>query len=175
MITTLVPALGRLHAAGILHRDIKPSNIGFAEDGTPKLLDFGLARVLEAAQREMEDGGRPRGDAAAHETGAWMGTPLYLSPEAARGEPPDVSIDLWALSLVLFEAVAGRHPFEGESAHRALLRVYDGVVPDVRCFAPDIPLPLARFLGEALHADSRRRPATAAELSQRLQAVRGVL
>jgi serine/threonine-protein kinase len=109
------------------------------------------------------------------ETGAWLGTPLYLSPEAAKGEPPDVSVDLWALSLVLFEAVAGRHPFDGEPVHRVLLRVFDGVVPDIRRLASDVQLPLAEFLCDALHVDRRRRPATAVELRHRLQLLRAAL
>ncbi|HEU4558977.1 MAG TPA: serine/threonine-protein kinase [Longimicrobium sp.] len=180
IVATLVPALARLHAAGILHRDIKPSNIGFAADGTPKLLDFGLARVLEAAELNgggaewpgRMDGGPEPWDGG--ETGGWLGTPLYLSPEAARGDPPDGSVDLWALSLVLFEAVAGRHPYAGEPAPRVLLRVYDGVVPDIRRLVPDVPPPVAEFLRDALHVDPRRRPATAAEMGQRLHALRAV-
>lgn len=184
MIMTLVPALARLHAAGILHRDIKPSNIGFASDGTPKLLDFGLARVLEAAHEDrdvgrtdsFDGGGAERGNAGAlSETGEWVGTPLYLSPEAAKGELLDTSVDLWALTLVLFESVAGRHPFDGEPAHRVLLRVHDGVVPDIRELAPDAEPTVAEFLRNALHVDRRRRPATAVELRQRLHALRGTL
>lgn len=159
LTATITPALARLHGAGILHRDIKPTNIGFAGDGTPKLLDFGLARVL----------------AAADDPGPGAGTPLYLSPEAARGDDADVGLDLWALAMVLFEAVAGRHPYAGGTPHRAMLRVYDGVVPDLREVAPDAPAPLADFLRDALHPDPRHRPATADELGRRLRALRSVL
>lgn len=159
LAATLTPALARLHGAGILHRDIKPTNIGFAGDGTPKLLDFGLARVLAAADDDAPG----------------AGTPLYLSPEAARGEDADVGLDLWALAMVLFEAVAGRHPYAGGTPHRALLRVYDGVVPDLREVAPEAPAPLADFLRDALHPDPRRRPATADELGRRLHALRSAL
>jgi len=168
VVLALAPALARLHAAGILHGDIKPSNIGFAEDGAPRLLDFGLARLLEDARGE--DGGAETVSAA-----GW-GTPLYLSPEVARGEtPPDAAADLWALALVLYEAVAGRHPFAGGPAHRVLLSIYDGAVPDLRRLVPDAPAPLAELLAAALHFDRRARPPTAAELHHRLQACRAAL
>lgn len=168
VVLALAPALERLHAAGILHGDIKPSNIGFAEEGAPRLLDFGLSRVLDDARGE-EGGAETVGEAG------W-GTPLYLSPEVARGEtPPDAAADLWALALVLYEAVAGRHPFAGGSAHRVLLSIYDGAVPDLRRFVPDAPAPLAELLAAALHSDRRARPATAAELHHRLRACRVAL
>jgi hypothetical protein len=172
----LALALARLHDAGVLHRDVKPSNIGFAADGTPKMLDFGVARVLEAA-REAE---APPVEwltvatpiPAATDPAEWGGTPLYLSPEAVMGHRPDVSFDLWALCMVLYESVAGRHPFAGDPPAQALLRIYDAAVPDARALAPHLPPPLAAFLRDALHADIRRRPASARELHQRLAALR---
>jgi hypothetical protein len=176
LASELALALARLHEAGMLHRDVKPSNIGFAADGTPKLLDFGVARVLEAAReaaaRPVEWLTTATPAPAATDPAEWGGTPLYLSPEAVMGHRPDVSFDLWALCMVLYESVAGRHPFADDPPARALLRIYDAAVPDVRELAPDLPPPLAAFLRDALHADARRRPAWARELHQRLTALR---
>ena len=109
---------------------------------------------------EREDGDEHPGTVlgTAGSSDAWHGTPLYLSPEAARGEPADASVDLWALAMVLWEALAGRHPYSGEPAHRVILRVYDGVVPHLRTAAPGVPEALAGFLGRALAGDPRSRP-----------------
>jgi GAF domain-containing protein len=184
LASALALALARLHEVGILHRDIKPSNIGFAEDGAVKLLDFGVARVLAAAyDAEVESRGwsRPAPErerfpmVQGSDSQGWGGTPLYLSPEAVKGEPPDVSSDLWAICLVLYEAVAGRHPFAGDSPARALLRIHDAAVPDVREFAPRVPALLAVLLHATLHQDRRRRPASAQHLRQRLQEVASAL
>jgi hypothetical protein len=168
----LALALARLHDVGVLHRDVKPSNIGFAADGVPKLLDFGVARVLEAAREaaappvEWLTAATPV--PAATDPAEWGGTPLYLSPEAVMGHRPDISFDLWALCVVLYESVAGRHPLADDPPATALLRIYDAALPDARELAPHLPAPLAAFLRDALHADIRRRPTSARELHQRL-------
>jgi hypothetical protein len=184
VVDALVPALACLHDAAILHRDIKPSNIGFAGDGTPKLLDFGLARALEAA-KSAESYPEPwrstdRNAAIWHVSlaltagsgaGGWGGTLLYLPPEAADGESPSVSWDLWALGMVLYEIVAGRHPLAGGTPYGTLLRIAEADIPDLRELDSGAPPALAGFLREALHADRRKRPASARELGQRLRAL----
>jgi hypothetical protein len=127
LCATLADVLARLHAHGILHRDLKPSNIGFAADGTPKLLDFGLARLLDdrmtVSPREHRTA--PSSDLGVHpvlstaarvRSGSHLvGTPLYMSPEAIAGERPDESFDLWSLGVVLYESLAGTPPFTGSS------------------------------------------------------------
>lgn len=169
----VVQGLARLHAAGILHRDIKPSNIGFAADGTPKLLDFGLAQVLGAQQASA---GPPAAGGvetlARTGAGGGGGTPLYLSPEAARGEAPDTALDLWALCMVLYEALAGVHPFAGDTPHWAMVRIAEADVPDLRELRPDAPAAAAELLRAALHADRRRRPSSAKELGRQIAALR---
>lgn len=168
----LAQAIERLHRAGILHRDIKPSNIGFAEDGTPKLLDFGVAHVLESAARHGCGGvAWDSKDARLSSRGELVGTVYYLSPEAVDGERPDPRVDLWALSLVLYEAVTGRHPLVGTPWPAVLLRIVEADFPDVRHFADDLPASLARFFRDALHADPKRRPGSARDLQSRLAAL----
>lgn len=182
--SALTPALARLHDCGILHRDIKPTNIGFAGDGTPKLLDFGLARVIEAAQhveierehwRSLDRGSRwldsqPEGCMSI--AGDFTGTLPYLSPEAVNENPPDASLDLWALCMVLYEMIAGRHPLSGGTPYWIRLRIAEADIPDIREFAVDVPTPVADFLQDALSPNRRRRPASARELGERLRVLR---
>ena len=94
VVARLAGALAALHEKGFLHGDIKPSNIGFTAEGSPKLLDFGLARAVD--------------DAA-----IVGGTLPYLSPEVLAGRPAEEADDVWSLSVVLYEMVLGRHPFDG--------------------------------------------------------------
>ncbi len=183
----MADALARVHEAGILHRDVKPSNIGFTKGAVPKLLDFGVAKIVDDSMRAGAV--RLPADAAAPAsatTATWLGTPidganeptpvvgtpLYLSPEAIRAEPPDPSFDLWALALVLYEAIAGRHPFARASLFEALGQIARADVPDVRTFAPACPPALAAFLAGALAPDRTRRPASAREFRATLERLR---
>ena len=102
---TLSGALAALHAAGYVHGDVKPSNIGFASDGTAKLLDFGLARLTNAHDRLAG------------------GTLSYMSPEVLCGEPAGEADDVWSLCVVLYEMVAGGRPFAGDDAGEVAARI----------------------------------------------------
>jgi serine/threonine protein kinase/Tol biopolymer transport system component len=114
-------ALEAAHEQGIIHRDLKPSNIKVREDGTVKVLDFGLATAL--GPRMPRDAGARRsfsGSADATQTGAIFGTPAYMSPEQARGQAVDRRADLWAFGCILYEMLTGRRAFEGDSASDVL-------------------------------------------------------
>jgi Protein kinase domain len=102
----LARALEYMHAQGVLHRDLKPSNIGLTTSGTPKLLDFGLA-TLTRPSGPLDSRGRP---------GMFAGTPAYLPPEARHGASPAPAFDVWALSVVLLEAITGGNPFAASRA-----------------------------------------------------------
>jgi eukaryotic-like serine/threonine-protein kinase len=180
---TLAEAVDRIHDAGILHRDIKPSNVGFTADGTPKLLDFGLARAMDAARgldlyapapgEPDETGGASGGSESDSLTGAGAvaGTVAYLSPEAINGEPPDPSGDIWSLCVVLFEAIAGTNPMQGTVRAQTVSNDLLEDIPDIRRFVPSCPAALADLFREVLHRDRNRRPPTARALARRLRAL----
>jgi hypothetical protein len=182
----LCKALDCVHAAGILHRDIKPSNIGFGRDSAPKLMDFGLARLVLDALPESHAafGTTLSGDAktaAAAETipatsaARLIGTPAYLSPETARGEEPDVRCDLWALALTLYEALTARNPIQQRDIMQTLAYARMARVPDVREFQPQHSDKLAFFFSDALAKDRLRRPSTALEMRKRMEALANVI
>jgi hypothetical protein len=183
----LADVLDRIHSVGILHRDIKPSNIGYSGSGTPKLLDFGLARIMRRAQGnadvtadgETDSRGGPIEDRSAQSsltvTDAVVGTLPYLCPEALDNQAADDYFDLWSAAIVLFEAVAGRNPMRKKTPAATLDCIFRAQVPDIRDFASDCPESLALFFCDALSRDRRRRPPTAKDLHIRLQRVRSSL
>jgi serine/threonine-protein kinase len=99
----VLTALEVSHRAGIVHRDIKPANIMIAEDGTVKVMDFGIARAVSDATGNLE------------QTTSILGTALYISPEQAKGEEPDTRTDLYSLGVVMYELLAGAPPFSAET------------------------------------------------------------
>lgn len=181
----LADAVRAIHKAGILHRDIKPSNIGFTEDGAPKLLDFGLARILGGARTmsgaNVDDIHGPpfptalsdwRTDLTVTRDQDILGTPLYLSPEAIDGGAPDPHMDLWALALTLYEAAVGSNPVRERTLALTLLHIVERKVPDLRELAPSADPGLAAFFDSALSLDRKERPRTAGELAATLASLR---
>jgi eukaryotic-like serine/threonine-protein kinase len=176
----LADVLDQVHASGVLHRDIKPSNVGFTRDGVPKLLDFGIALMRDPSPADgagvsAHAGASPadaRYEAAAlTHADHLVGTPLYLSPEALAGADPAPSFDLWSLSLLLFEAIAGQHPFAAPTTAQAFERIR-GAAVDIRDYRKDCPPTLIAFFLSALSQDPARRPQSAAELRNWLRRLR---
>jgi len=183
----MAEALEHLHASDILHRDIKPSNIGYTRDGIPKLMDFGIARVMFdlRSDSEIPSPTDPEDDSALPPTSLWHHTPTsasmskqlvgtlsYLSPEALNGQPADTSFDLWGLAIVLYECLLGRKIFSGGDIHQLMNRIRHGRVPEFAQVLPEHDALLGDFFRSALHRTINRRPASAGELKGRLAALR---
>jgi serine/threonine protein kinase len=101
-----------------------------------------------------------------------VGTPLYLSPEVLAGEPPTPALDVWSLTVVLYQALAGTHPFAGHGVAEVMRRIPTVPFPDLRDTRPECPALLAAFFNDALSLVPARRPATADALRSRLQWLR---
>jgi GAF domain-containing protein len=184
----MTDALGHLHSADILHRDIKPSNIGYTRNGTPKLMDFGIARLMYDLRREREEGEMERladDPSLVPSSSLWthidgitplsrplVGTLSYLCPEALEGKTPDALFDLWSLAMVLYECLLGRKVFSSADPRQTATRIRMGRVPDLSQLCPEYDDELAEFFRVALNRHKSRRPANAQELRQRLEAVR---
>jgi serine/threonine protein kinase len=173
---TLADALEQLHVGRILHCDIKPSNIGFTQHGVVKLLDFGLARLLREVSppSEVLTSERPGPEhrlVAASTHGAFAGTPHYMSPEAVQGEPPTPAVDIWGLSVVLYETIAGRRPFEGETAPEIFTNILAARPPDLAVVRPGCPPQVAALFVRLLSLDPAVRPRDSGALRHQLQAL----
>jgi hypothetical protein len=172
-------AVEAIHSAGVLHRDIKPSNIGYAQGTTPKLLDFGLARLTQGPLLIRADAGDAgttlgaRTDASQPSVGSTVGhgTPPYMSPEALQGSRPEPGFDLWSLSVVLYESVTGVNPFVDSDPFRARERILRGEAPDIRTFLPTAPPQVAAFFKRALSGNQIERPRTARAFVMQLSAL----
>lgn len=153
-------AIAYAHAQGVIHRDLKPENIMLGAFGETQVVDWGLARRIKRGGASAAEGAT-EGDAATTRAGAILGTPAYMSPEQARGEPADCRSDVWGLGAVLLELLTGQPP-RGEQwalAEQALAR--------------EVPPELAAIVARALAVDTRARYADAAALAADVAAYLG--
>src|SRR5437762_3587414 len=159
----IAEALEAAHEAGIVHRDLKPANIKITSTSAVKVLDFGLAKALEAAASS------PYVSVAATLTsptvtghGVILGTAAYMSPEQARAKPVDKRTDLWAFGCVLYEMLTGRRPFEGDEATDVIARIIERDI-DFTLLPPRTPPSIRRLLRRSLEKDRGRRLADASD------------
>ncbi len=166
-------ALQAAHEAGVIHRDLKPANVKVRKDGTVKVLDFGLAKALDTAPAppDADPLQSPTLTASVTRMGAGLilGTPAYMSPEQAEGQPTDTRGDLWSFGVVLYEMLAGERLFAGETVAQVLARVIDRDL-DLSALPPSTPEPVRRLLTRCLERDRRRRMRDAGEAISDLEA-----
>lgn len=152
IIRQIAQALSAAHIAGVVHRDLKPANVLVRPDGTPVLVDLGIAAI--------------RGGEKLTLTGGVIGTPAYMSPEQVRGKPVDGRSDLYALGIMLYEILAGMRPFEAEDSVALMhQQVYETPMP-LSHFRPDLSLQTLDVVSKSMAKDPAHRYQTADEMVQ---------
>ncbi len=158
-LIALLETFARIHARGVVHRDIKPGNILVRGDGTPVVLDFGIAR--------WDLGG------AITNHGEVLGTPLFLAPEQLQGEPVTPATDLYALGVMLFEALSGSLPFDGPMLQGAMYARLFSDAPSLRRAAPDAPQEAVSLVARLLARSPADRPQSADDVLRGLSSPSG--
>ncbi|MFJ9871305.1 Stk1 family PASTA domain-containing Ser/Thr kinase [Streptomyces sp. NPDC101165] len=157
--SAVLDALECSHRQGLIHRDIKPANVMTTGDGTVKVMDFGIARVLQSDATAMT------------RTGTVLGTPQYLSPEQALGKPADARSDLYSVGCMLFELVTGTPPFDGESTMSVLYQHVQQPPPIPSSIDPSLPPTVDAVVARALSKDPAGRYPTARAMADDIRRV----
>lgn len=166
--------LAKAHAAGIVHRDIKPANVIQTPDGHVKILDFGLAKLLDPGTSTITAAGgvHDLSSLAQTQVGAIKGTPAYMSPEQVKGEDVDVRSDVFSLGVMLFEMVAGEVPFRRPSPVATMHAIAFDETPAISALRPNLPPGLQRIVTKCLRKRPEERYSDVASLIDDLRVLR---
>ena len=154
-------ALEDAHRRGFLHRDLKPGNVVLTASGTPKILDFGLAGLLNSSHTAT-DLTRP---------GTILGSLPYMAPEQLRGEPDDFRTDVYAFGAVLYEMATGKRPFDKDRPEALMFEILHGAPRPASSFRPELPDELDLLIESCLNKEPSMRPGSAGDVSQALRRI----
>jgi serine/threonine-protein kinase len=155
ILTAITDGLAYAHAAGIIHRDIKPANVRILDDGSVKIMDFGIAKSLQTESNLTQ-------------TGITLGTSAYLAPEQIRGEPVDRRTDIFSLGILAYELLTYRKPFRGEHLSTVLYKILNDTPEPIETAAPDAPPALIAAVTRAMEKQRENRYASMEALKQDL-------
>jgi predicted ATPase len=153
----LSDALSRAHHLRIIHRDIKPANVLLADDGTPRLTDFGVAR-LDSEERMTQ-------------SGVAIGTLDYIAPEILNGVVDDPRSDIWSFGVMLFELLTGQRPFVGKNVSQVVKAILLDPIPDLELLRPETPIALIDLIGRILQKDPAQRISSIRLVGAELEAI----
>ncbi|HKY27287.1 MAG TPA: protein kinase [Pyrinomonadaceae bacterium] len=172
-LNQVTDGLAKAHAAGIIHRDLKPDNIMISRDGHAKILDFGLAKLVERRLEPQELDSQVGTMAMPQRTspGAIMGTVGYMSPEQVKAKTLDQRSDIFSFGCILYEAVTGRKPFAGDSAVDTLHKIIHDPAPAIADSNPNAPAELQRIIRRCLTKEPDKRYQTIRDTGNDLEEV----
>jgi eukaryotic-like serine/threonine-protein kinase len=169
----ITSALGAAHETGIIHRDLKPANIMVTDNGTVKVLDFGLSRLMQRTDGSAHAATQTTPDLTLQ--GVILGTAAYMSPEQAEGKPVDARSDIFSFGSVLFEMLTGQRAFRGESYISTLGAILRDTPVQVRKLRKDAPAPLEQIVNRCLEKNRETRYKTGADVWKELSSVQSQL